>query len=175
LQNLDSPVKFLVFDRADGFDRFRSALDQYKYQSPSKVDVEYVDADKKPVEARQYQVQSYGTVVVEYKGRTERVTSAEEQDLTGGLVKVLSPNKKKVYFLQGHGERDIDNAEREGYSQVKTALGATITTWRRWCSRRRKTFPPTHPWSSSPGRRRTSCNRKPTCCSVFSARAGTSS
>ena len=26
LQNLDMPVKFLVFDRADNFDRFRSAL-----------------------------------------------------------------------------------------------------------------------------------------------------
>jgi ABC-type uncharacterized transport system involved in gliding motility auxiliary subunit len=123
LQNLDQPVRFLVFDRADGFDRFRSALDQYKYQSPSKVNVDYIDADKKPVEARQYQVQSYGTVVVEYKGRTERVTSAEEQDLTGGLVKVLNPNKKKVYFLQGHGEKDPeDSDQRLGYSAVKTAL-----------------------------------------------------
>jgi ABC-type uncharacterized transport system involved in gliding motility auxiliary subunit len=122
LKNLDSPVKFLVFDKTDGFDRFRSALDEYKYQSPSKVAVEYIDADKKPVEARQYQVQSYGTVVVEYKGRTERVNSAEEQELTGGLVKVLNPNKKKVYFLQGHGERDTENAERDGYSAVKTAL-----------------------------------------------------
>lgn len=124
LQNLDSPVKFLVFDRADSFDRFRSSLEEYKYQSPSKVDVQYIDADKRPVEAKQYQVQSYGTVVLEYKGRTERVTSAEEQELTTGLVKVLNPNKKKVYFLQGHGERDPDNSERDGYSGVKTALGS---------------------------------------------------
>ena len=123
LRGLNSPVKFLVFDRADGFDRFRSALDQYKYESPSKVDVQYIDADKRPVEARQYQVQSYGTVVIDYMGRAERVTSAEEQDLTGGLVKVLSPNKKKVYFLQGHGEKDIDSTERDGYNEVKTALG----------------------------------------------------
>src|SRR5690349_5711879 len=120
VKNLDAPVKFLVFDKSDGFDRFRTTLDEYKYQSPSKVDVEYIDADKKPVEARQYQVQSYGTVVLEYKGRTEKVTSAEEQDLTGGLVKVLNPNKKKVYFLGGHGERDIDSSERDGYSAVKT-------------------------------------------------------
>jgi ABC-type uncharacterized transport system involved in gliding motility auxiliary subunit len=124
LKNLDSPVKFLVFDRADNFDRFRSSLEEYKYQSPSKVDVQYIDADKRPVEAKQYQVQSYGTVVLEYKGRTERVTSAEEQELTTGLVKVLNPNKKKVYFLGGHGERDPDSSERDGYSAVKTALGA---------------------------------------------------
>ena len=123
LKNLDQPVKFLVFDRADGFDRFRTTLEEYKYQSPSKVNVEYVDVDKKPVETKQYQVQSYGTVVVEYKGRTERVTTPEEQDLTGGLVKVLNPNKKKVYFLQGHGEKDVDSSDRDGYSEVKNALG----------------------------------------------------
>jgi ABC-type uncharacterized transport system involved in gliding motility auxiliary subunit len=123
LQNLGSPVKFLVFGRADDFDRFRGALDQYKYQSPSKVDVEYIDIDKKPVEARQYQIQNYGTVVVEYQGRKEQVTSPEEQDLTGGLVKALNPNKKKVLFLQGHGEKDIDSTERDGYSDIKSALG----------------------------------------------------
>ena len=123
LKNLDQPVKFIVFDKTDDFDRFRTPLEQYRYESPSKVNVEYVDVDKKPVETKQYQVQSYGTVVLEYKGRTERVTSAEEQDLTGGLVKVLNPNKKKVYFLQGHGEKDIDSSERDGFSEVKSALG----------------------------------------------------
>jgi len=123
LKNLNQPVKFLVFDKADGFDRFRTALEGYKYQSPSKVDVEYIDIDKKPVEARQYQIQSYGTVVVEYGGRREQVTSADEQDLTGGLVKALNPNKKKVYFVGGHGEKDIDSSDRDGYSEVKAALG----------------------------------------------------
>src|SRR4051794_32899629 len=122
LKNLDSQVKFLVFDQTGNFDRFRSTLDEYKYQSPSKVDVEYIDADKRPVEAKQNQVQTYGTVVISYKGRTERVTSSEEQDLTNGLVKVLNPQKKKVYFVAGHGERDTDSAERDGYSAIKMAL-----------------------------------------------------
>src|SRR5262245_60524612 len=45
LQNLDSPVKFLVFDRADSFDRFRISLEQYKYQWPRRLDVQDIDAD----------------------------------------------------------------------------------------------------------------------------------
>ena len=138
IKNLDSPVKFLVFDKTDGFDRFRSALEEYKYQSPSKVAVEYIDADKKPVEARQYQVQSYGTVVIEYKGRTERVTSAEEQELTGGLVKVLNPNKKKVYFLQGHGEKDTEEPTASATARSRPRSPATTTTSRRSCSRKRR-------------------------------------
>jgi len=123
LKNLDSPVKFTVFDKTDGFGRFRTPLEGYKYENPSKIDLDYIDIDKKPVEARQYQIQNYGTVVIDYKGRREQVTSPEEQDLTGGLVKALSPNKKKVYFVQGHGEKNIDSSDRDGYSEVKAALG----------------------------------------------------
>ena len=122
LKNLDAPVKFLVFEKANNFEPFRTSLDGYKYESPSKVDVEYIDADKKPVEAKQYQVTTYGTVVIEYKGRVERVNSTEEQALTNGLVKVLTGEKKKVYFVQGHGEKDPDNNDRTGYSGAKTAL-----------------------------------------------------
>src|SRR5918999_275713 len=48
----------------------------------------------------------YGTLVVEYMGRRERVTSDSEQDLTNALIKVLNPQEKRVYFLAGHGEKD---------------------------------------------------------------------
>ena len=122
IKKLDSPVKFLVFNKSDAFDGYRTTLEEYKYQSPSKVEVEYIDMDKKPGEAQQRKVDAYGTVVIEYKGRSERVTSPEEQELTNGLVKVLTGEKKKIYFLQGHGERDIDNMDRAGYSAVKAAL-----------------------------------------------------
>jgi ABC-type uncharacterized transport system involved in gliding motility auxiliary subunit len=123
LKNLDAPVKFIVFDKDTNFDQFRTGLEEYKYQSPSKVGLEYVDIDKNPTETRQYQVQTYGTVVIAYKDRVERVNSPEEQELTNGLVKVLTGEKKKVYFVQGHGEKDPENADRTGYSGVKAALG----------------------------------------------------
>jgi ABC-type uncharacterized transport system involved in gliding motility auxiliary subunit len=81
-----------------------------------------VDPDLKPAVARQYQVQSYGTVVFEYKGRTERVVGDSEQDLTNGINKVVSGAKKTLYFLQGHGERDPNSSERGGYTAIKSAL-----------------------------------------------------
>ena len=123
LKGLDAPVKFTVFDQASGFDRFRSRLDEYDYQSPDKVEIEYVDADKRPVQARQYNVDTYGTVVIEYKGRQERVTSDAEQDLTNGLIKVVTGQQKKVYFTQGHGERNTQATDRTGYSAITAALG----------------------------------------------------
>ena len=73
------------------------------------MQAEYIDADKHPVRAKEYEIQQYGTVVVEYMGRKERVTTDAEQDLTNALIKVLNPTKKKVYFLarprrKGHGQ-----------------------------------------------------------------------
>ena len=35
-------------------------------------------------------VEAYGTVVFEYKGRTERVTSSEEQQLSNALIKLIT-------------------------------------------------------------------------------------
>ena len=84
--------------------------------------MEYVDPDKKPTLAKQYDVQQYGTVVLEYKGRTERVVSDTEQELTNGIIKVVTGRERKVYFVQGHGEKDTASSERTGYSSVATAL-----------------------------------------------------
>ena len=121
LTELKSPVKFMVFDRQTDLDRFRSRLDEYAYQS-RQVSAEYIDPDTKPVVAKQYEIQSYGTVVVEYMGRRERATSDSEQDLTNAIIKVMSGTQRTIYFLQGHGEKDPTRTEREGYSAVGETL-----------------------------------------------------
>jgi len=123
LKDLKAPVKFLVFEQATGLDRFKSRLGGYEYAS-KQVNVEYIDADKYPVRAKEYEIQQYGTVVVEYMGRKERVTNDNEQDLTNALIKVLNPTKKKVYFLAGHGEKDTASQQndRAGYNAIAAAL-----------------------------------------------------
>ena len=128
LRGLKEPVKFIVFDRTDNIGAFKPRLDEYQYQS-SQVSVEYIDPDKKPVPAKEYEIQQYGTVVVEYMGRRERVTTSAEQDLTGALVKVLNPQERRVYFLSGHGEKDPTNTERTGYSSMIDALRRDNYQW----------------------------------------------
>ena len=122
LKRVTAPAKFLVFARLEDFDRFRSELREYQYLS-KYVSVEYVDLDEKPVRAKQYQVETPNTVILEYQGRTERTTSAEEQDLTGVLVKAIEGRPKKAYFLNGHGEKDTRNSNGDGYSSVAAAMG----------------------------------------------------
>ena len=121
---------------ATGFARFRERLDEYQYAS-KQVNVEYIDMDRKPTQAHQFKVQTPGTVVIEYEGRTERVTSDGEQDLTNGLIKVVQGKQQKVYFVQGHGEHAPDASDRTGYSTIASALRTTTSRRTRSCWRSR--------------------------------------
>jgi ABC-type uncharacterized transport system involved in gliding motility auxiliary subunit len=126
LQNLDAPVKATVFAQDLRTQTFKDSLGEYEYASKNKLTTEYVDPDKKPMLASQYKVQSYNTVVFDYKGRTERVVTdnANESDLTNALIKVITGQQKKIYFTQGHGEKDTADTENRGYSRITAALGS---------------------------------------------------
>jgi ABC-type uncharacterized transport system involved in gliding motility auxiliary subunit len=135
LRELKTPVKFVVFETDAEVDRIRVRMNEYAYQS-GQVSVEYIDPDKRPVPAKEYEIQSYGTVVVEHMGRRERVVVPQgqappEQDLTSALVKVLNPTEKRVYFLAGHGEKDPTNTERGGYSSIIDSLRQDNFQWER--------------------------------------------
>jgi ABC-type uncharacterized transport system involved in gliding motility auxiliary subunit len=112
-----------------------------EYQAKSRhVRVEFIDPDKHPEEAKQYDVTTYGTfsnpltgttmkygtAVLLYGDRKEKIEkrSAEigEEDLTNAIIKMQNTETKKVYFVQGHGERDIANTEKIGYSEAKKTL-----------------------------------------------------
>lgn len=121
LQGLDAPAKITVFDQAAGFDRFRDRLEEYTYQG-KQLTVDYVDIDRQPAQAKAANVQTAGTMILEYKGRTERIAALEEQDIANALIKATTGQERKVYFTQGHGEKDPANTERTGYSSIAQSL-----------------------------------------------------
>ncbi len=123
LKTLDAPVTFVVFDKETNFDRFRDRLDEFTYHS-TNVTTEYVDPDREPTRAKEAAIQAYGTILIQYKDRTERVTSAEEQTLTNGLIKAVTGATRKVYFTQGHGEKDTAATDRTGLSTIAQALSS---------------------------------------------------
>ena len=121
LAKLDAPLQIMVFTQEPSFVEFRDRLNEYEYVS-SQVTTQYIDPDKQRALAQQHDVQQYGTVVFSYKGRTERITTSTEQDITNGIIKVVTGEQKKVYFTQGHGEKDPASTERDGYNTVAEGL-----------------------------------------------------
>jgi len=97
-------------------------LREYKEHS-RKVKTEVVNALLQPDKAQMMQVDRLGTTIVECGEEREQVTSANEQSLTSAILKVSDPTERKVYFLSGHGEHDINDMDQQkGYTDAKKAL-----------------------------------------------------
>ena len=121
LDELQTDVEFLYFDRRANFGNVEDRLAMYPTRS-RRVKVTYVDPDRERGLAEQHNIRSYGTLIIAASERTEQVSAITEEDITNAVIKVLRGGPKKIYFLTGHGERDIDSTERLGYSAAKTAL-----------------------------------------------------
>jgi ABC-type uncharacterized transport system involved in gliding motility auxiliary subunit len=121
LAKLDAPLHVMVFAQETEFPAYRDRLSEYEYVS-KQVTTEYIDPDRKRTVAQQNEVQQYGTIIVNHKGRSERTTSNTEQDVTNTIIKAVSGQQRKLYFTQGHGEKDPVSSERDGYSTIADAL-----------------------------------------------------
>jgi ABC-type uncharacterized transport system involved in gliding motility auxiliary subunit len=128
LRTLKAPVSAIAFYRSDtpGKKTAEDLLAQYTTYSGGKFTWRLEDTDRAPALARQFGVESYGTVVLEGgpagQVRTEKVLDADEEKLTNGIVKVTRAGKRVVYMVKGHGEREIGATDRGGFSQAKEQM-----------------------------------------------------
>jgi ABC-type uncharacterized transport system involved in gliding motility auxiliary subunit len=121
LRELKEPVTFVVYERQDRQDIHRDRLEEFTYHS-TQVKTEFVDPDREPARANEAKIESLPTILIQHGGRTERISSSNEQDLTNGLIKAITGQARKVYFTQGHGEKDTASSDRTGYSTIADAL-----------------------------------------------------
>ncbi len=135
--NRDLDVK--CFFAGGDYAPLKELLTSYKARS-SHIRYEFIDPDKQPDVAKQYDVTVYGTmsnpftgsqlkfgtVVLVYGDRKEKIEKkseeVREEDLTNAIIKVQRTEAKKIYFVQGHGEKDPADTEKTGYAAAKKAL-----------------------------------------------------
>jgi len=127
LGNLRTEVSAIGFFRSDqpGKRTAEDLFKQYARYGKGRFTWRTVDPDREPGLARRYAIESYGSIVLETKTKSEKVTDAEEEKLTNGLVKVTREGKRAVYVVQGHGEHELASTERAGFSEAKNALERT--------------------------------------------------
>jgi ABC-type uncharacterized transport system involved in gliding motility auxiliary subunit len=123
LRSLPREVTVTVFTREKdpGYQSYKERLDSYRQASP-KISVEFVDPERQPKIAQNYGITRTDTAIFESAGQTVRVTSPSEVELTGALIRVSQDNKKRVLFLEGHGEPSLDDRERTGLSAARDIL-----------------------------------------------------
>ena len=120
LKGLKQNVTIYAFDRKDAFSRRRDLLGEYESAS-RHVAVRYVDPDRQPALAKQYGIQSYGTIEVVSGTRHFQAQTTNEEGVTNALIRVLM-GEKTICFMDGHGERSIDDTSRTGFQDFKKEL-----------------------------------------------------
>jgi ABC-type uncharacterized transport system involved in gliding motility auxiliary subunit len=120
VQGLKTDATIVYLDRPSGFSTAKATLDRYANLSP-KVHVRYVDVVRDPTVAVSYGVRYPGTAIVQIGPRREEAKSVTEDGLTGAFVKDLK-GVRKVCFVQGSGEHQLDETQGSGLSQLKTLL-----------------------------------------------------
>ena len=91
---------------------------------------QFVDPQKEANLARSQGVTAYetlavsaiGTDIIDLVQPTDPTYSRLEQDLYTALLVATDTERKKVYFLGGHGERDIAAEAENGYSRISAGL-----------------------------------------------------
>jgi gliding motility-associatede transport system auxiliary component len=127
LGDLKAPLKLVVIDLAGNLDRHRERMAMYDNAS-TQVSVEFFDPEKDPVRAKSYDITAVPTIAVEYMGRTEKVSTVEEREITSAIIRAVTGMARKLYFVQGHGERSPTGSDTGGYQFVTQLLkGDNIT------------------------------------------------
>jgi ABC-type uncharacterized transport system involved in gliding motility auxiliary subunit len=121
VKGLKQDATITYFNQSTRFRDGKDLLEEYKNLSP-KVKVEYVDPDKEPQRARAAGVRNFGTAIIKVGDKKEEAKSMTEEGITGAFIRDLKSNSRTVCFVTGSGEHQIDDSDREGFSQFKQLL-----------------------------------------------------
>jgi len=119
--NDDINIKGFYQEADPNKDKTRDLLETYRYYS-KKINYQFIDPDREPSLAKHYMIRTYGTLVVEGFGKTQTITTADEESITNAILKLTQEKQRVVYFLTGHGDRDISNFDKDGYSTAKATI-----------------------------------------------------
>jgi ABC-type uncharacterized transport system involved in gliding motility auxiliary subunit len=120
LKELKQDVTIYAFEGPRGSDDLRDVLGMYSAAS-NRVNVKYVDPNRQPALAKGFGVRTVPTIVVAAGDRHMEAQGESEEGITNTLVRVLK-GQRMACFIQTHGERNLDNTEREGYDRFKKQL-----------------------------------------------------
>jgi ABC-type uncharacterized transport system involved in gliding motility auxiliary subunit len=115
LKQLDGPVTVTAYAmasdaRGDSVHRqIQQFLRPYQRAKPD-IALTLVDPREQPKAAAAAGVRSPVEMLVDYKGRTERLTEFNEQAFANALMRLARGSERLVMWLDGHGERRLNGA-----------------------------------------------------------------
>jgi gliding motility-associatede transport system auxiliary component len=120
LAGVTSPLRITVFYDRGNRAQYAGLLSRIRAVNPA-VETELYDLDRYPERARAMGVTQYGRAVIEYEGRRAVALAHPEEQIVGGVLKVLRAERLRLAFTVGHGER-VPSADKAGYGRLAADL-----------------------------------------------------
>ncbi len=95
---------------------------KFKTNSKGNFDYKFVDPDQDPLAAREAGITGDGKILLQMGETKEIASSASESELTRALIRLISPEARVVYFLQGHGEPSLNAGGEISFSIANSTL-----------------------------------------------------
>ncbi|HEX5808124.1 MAG TPA: Gldg family protein, partial [Anaerolineales bacterium] len=97
-------------------------LSRIQANSNGKFEYSFVNPDRDPQAALNAGITGDGKILLQMGEHKEIVAFASESEILKGLLKLLNPGDNVVYFLTGHGEREIKQAGDSSLTRARSAL-----------------------------------------------------
>ena len=121
LNSVEGKIEIIGFFKDTGVDRegLQDLAKEYSHRNDN-IKVKLINPDKEPGIAKKYGVKKYGSVVIERGDKvvklrlTDPITGGilnnSEEKITNAILKLTRESQKTLYFLTGHGQRDVGNS-----------------------------------------------------------------
>jgi ABC-type uncharacterized transport system involved in gliding motility auxiliary subunit len=123
LDKIKKPIKIYAFFKNGqaGYQQVKELLDLYAYHNRN-ITYQFVDLDNHPALANRYNVKTHGQLVLLGKGKEEKISLPDEQNMTNAFIRMTRTQKKVIYFIGGHGERDLKGIGKADFNELKKTL-----------------------------------------------------
>lgn len=123
LETLPAEVQAIAFFSAyTPMDSAEQLLRDFKTNSEGKFDYQFVDPDLNPVAAQEAGITGDGKILLKMDERQEIVPVPSEQEMLRGMLRLINPDERAVYFIKGHGEYESDLQGERGAARVLSTL-----------------------------------------------------
>lgn len=123
LGEMDGVVQITAYVREDEFTRGHITALVGTYQRfKDDIELEFINPDLAPERVRDLGIASGGEVIIRYQGRTEKIQTLNEQQLTNALLRLTRQSERWVVFITGHGERRSSGETNHGMGTFSKEL-----------------------------------------------------
>lgn len=131
LAAMPGPIVLRAFAYSGEGQRALIEGDLRKYlREKADIELQFIDPSAEPQKVREFNISAPGEIVIEYQGRRETVRATTEPVVTTALQRLAYGGEQWVVFLEGHGERSINDAQSQsaytGFAQALRDKGLKV-------------------------------------------------